>query len=197
MNEDSQQALNPWVSILIRPRETIQQVVDNDPNSNILLLAVLLGIAQAINELAYPAFTDQLLFELLVEMIVSCAVGIISVYVSSFFTFMTGMWIGGDAPLSHVRAATAWSYLPFIAASFVIIPLTWIFRGSAHEVARVLKAAAAILTLIVGFKTLSQVQEFSMCKTAVNMFLSLLINMALLFVLMIPLSMIIAVLANL
>jgi hypothetical protein len=196
MNEDHQQRLNPWFAILARPRETIQQIVDNDPDSNILLLAVLFGISQAIRELEYSAFSNQLLFEVLVEMIVSFATGAIGIYVSSFIMFMTGMWIGGDAPLSHVRAATAWSYIPVAAASFLILPITWIFKGSAQQITGIFRATAAILTLIILLKTLSHVQEFSMCKAVVNTLLAGVIFSVLLILFLIPVTIVIGLFTN-
>jgi hypothetical protein len=196
MNEDCQQSLNPWVTIMSRPRKTIQQIVDNDPNSNILLIAAIFGISQSIRGLEYPAFSDVILFELLVGILVSSAVTAAVMYAISFITYMTGMWIGGDAPLSHVRAATVWPYIPLAAASFLIVPITWIFKGYAQQIAGVFKAAAAIMALVIALKTLSQVQKFSMCKTVVNMLLSGVISGVLVMLLLIPATIVIGLFTN-
>jgi len=42
-------AINPWLSIWIKPRATIRWIVNTDPTQQVILLAALGGIAQTLD----------------------------------------------------------------------------------------------------------------------------------------------------
>nr|MBP9871117.1 hypothetical protein [Nitrosomonas sp.] len=60
MENTTQQMLNPWLSIWTRPRATIQQIVDVNPQRYIWVLAAVSGVADALNQASERSAGDEL-----------------------------------------------------------------------------------------------------------------------------------------
>jgi hypothetical protein len=113
MTNTSATPLNPWISILTKPRATIQQIVDTNPSKHLWLLAGLHAY--------YATFLTVIVFNmyhrsspsfLLLSLIfISKIVGltIIYYYVNPFVSYKVSKWLGGTASLINVRAARLWS----------------------------------------------------------------------------------------
>ena len=50
MNSEAQQALNPWVAIWTRPRATIRQQVERDPEAWVLALVAMAGVGHLLSD---------------------------------------------------------------------------------------------------------------------------------------------------
>jgi len=121
--------INSIISIFIKPRATIQQIVDKNPEDSVMLLACLAGISNVLNRAAIRSTGDTMeLFEILFfALILGPFVGVISLYSVSFFIHWTGKWIGGTSSLENIRAAMAWASIPVVISVSLLIPQVILF----------------------------------------------------------------------
>ena len=113
--------LTPWISMWTKPRETVRQQLETDPQQYVLLLAILGGIAGAFDDANF--LEGELVERLatLVGYIFGGAIGgVVWLYVFGWLVGMSGRAIGGVANAASVRTALAWSNIPMIW----MLPLT-------------------------------------------------------------------------
>ena len=197
MHDTSAQHLNPWFSIWMQPRDTIQQIVDEDPKHMVLLLAILPALIKVfitfkINMLhgGRPSFLP-----LFVSIVAGLITSIIGLYIYGALTRWTGTWFDGEASAVNIRAAIAWSMVPTIfslsllllgIALFGEITLTGDQTAGRTDntlplvqiIFLVLRVATAIWSFVIYLKMLSQVQGFSIWKALGNALVSGLILVA-------------------
>ena len=191
MHDTSPQQLNPWFSIWTNPRDTIQQIVDEDPTDMVLLLAILPTLIQWFSYVIISMFNAMPLA--IVPLGISLVVGLISsiafFYLNGAVTRWTGTWFDGEASAVNIRAAIAWSMVPAISilsfmllglALFGLIGLTGYqaagrmdaLFSSAQTVLAIIFVATVLWSIIIYLKMLSQVQGFSIWKALGNMLVS-------------------------
>jgi hypothetical protein len=114
--------MSPFISIWVKPRATIRDIVDTDPTKYVLLLAMLSGVSEALDNASKRSAGDLLpLFGVLAMCIISGSIGgIISLYIGGALFRWSGSWFGGQATSEEVRAAIAWSSVPTV---FIDLPL--------------------------------------------------------------------------
>ena len=187
MENSNQQALNPWFSIWTKPRATIQQIVETDPQRLVLLLAALGGFSTVLDRASMRNMGDRLEWPMLflVAAIVGPLAGIVTLYLGGVLLRWTGRWIGGQASSQHIRAAMAWSSVPEIWALLLWIPELALFgqelftsttplldANPSLNIAMLGFAALGILMAVWQFviflKCLGQVQGFSAWKALGN-----------------------------
>jgi hypothetical protein len=188
---------NPWFSMWIRPRATVQQIVDTDPNRLIIVLAMLIGVTQVLDRAATSSMGDRLSLGaiLATALVIGPFVGLIAVHVCAWVVSVVGKMLGGRAPLANVRAAIAWgnvpalwtalSWIPAIAGlrneMFMTepssietsVPLLMLFFGASMA-----QVVGAIWSLVAMCKALGQVQGFSGWKGLANLVLAILVLVA-------------------
>lgn len=189
-----EKTLNPWVSIWTKPRATIQQIVDTNPEYLVSRLAAIDGFSLALGKAdsmksVGPEWEWPAVF--LFAAIVGPIVGIIRLYIGSDLLRWTGTWIGGSASSQNIRAALAWSNVPTIWSLILWIPL---FALSVTETPTIdatpsleffsLGLVAIVLSIgiwsyVVLLKCLGQVQSFSAWKALVNVILAWLVPIGL------------------
>lgn len=123
------QALSPWLTIWIRPRDTIRRIVDTDPTRHVLLLAALNGFAEALARGSARNAGDTIPLPVFFGIAVTVApiFAIITLYISGALFRWTGSWLGGEATSEEVRAALAWSSIPNISALLLWVPTLALF----------------------------------------------------------------------
>jgi hypothetical protein len=96
----------------------MRQVLNSEPGRFVLILAVLNGIASALNNAVTNNMGDQfeLLFILGFSLSGGVVGGLLSLYLFGFLLHWTGRWLGGAGSAAELRAAFAWSALPTIAS---------------------------------------------------------------------------------
>jgi hypothetical protein len=172
---------NPWLSMWTKPRETIQSIVDRNPEQSVLLLASLSGISQALDKASTKSTGDTYpLLAVILLCIASGAIsGIISLYLAGFLLKHAGHWLGGKADGDRVRAAIAWSSVPVAWALLLWLPELAIFgkdlfssttpRIDAQPVLYfsflAVELIIAIWAIVIFFKSLSQVHRFSVWRS--------------------------------
>lgn len=114
---------NPWLSIWLRPRETIRLIVDTDPSHKLYLLCALYGFPMAMS--FAQSFSLANLFSmwvtLLAALILCPFLGFAGISISTWLLHFTGRWIGGHGSFQSIRAAVAWSNVPNI-----VTVITWV-----------------------------------------------------------------------
>lgn len=188
------QVMNPWVSIWTKPRATIQQIVDTNPEHLVLLLAAIGGFSSVLDRASTRSLGDKLDWHVifLIAAIVGPIAGIIALYIGGALIRWTGSWIGGKASSRSIRAAMAWSTVPEIWALVLWIPalalfgqemftseipsiqanpsLNIVFLGMAA-----IGIAIGIWQFVIYLKCLGQVQGFSAWKALGNSFMALMV----------------------
>ena len=191
MENINDQILNPWVSIWTKPRATIQQIVDTDPENSITLLVCMGGFAGVLARATGRGLGDtmELPAIFILAAVLGPFAGVISLYIGSALISWTGKWIGGIASSQNIRAAMAWSSVPIILSLVLWIPELILFGEELFTTETPIIDASLSLTitimifwmieLIIGIwaiviylKCLGQVQGFSAWKALANAFLS-------------------------
>jgi hypothetical protein len=183
--------LNPWFSMWLRPRATIQQIVDTNPNRMIILLAILIGWTQALDRASSQNMGDRMSLSTILAtvVVVGPLIGLMAVYLYGWLIQRTGRLIGGKATLEHVRAAVAWGNVPGLWTSLTWIPALIVLKGemftadtplvdsSMFHLLVLLGVAmativGAVWSVVAMCKALGQVQGFSAWKALGNIVLA-------------------------
>ena len=170
----------PWLTIWFKPRETIRHIVDTDPDYRVFVLAMLVGIAQALDRASSKNAGDTLPVAviLLLCVVLGPIGGLVSVYIGGALFRWIGGWFGGTATSAEVRAAIVWSSLPVIGAMVLWIPKFVLFGEEIFTSTMprtesnpglllalmgflVIDLIAAIWTFILLLKCLGEVHRFS------------------------------------
>jgi hypothetical protein len=207
MESDNEQSMNPWTSIWLKPRATIQNIVDSNPTRWVLLLAAMTGFSSALDQASLKSLGDK--YEMPVIFVMAAIAGpicgIIGLYIGGALLRWTGAWIGGQGSAQHIRAAVAWSSVPYIWALLLWIPAVLLFGNELFTIETpvmdanltllmmylgvgVLQLAIAIWAIIVFLKCLGQVQGFSAWKALGNTVLAVLVILAPLMLLIVGLA---------
>ena len=117
--------LRPWLSIWVRPRETMRRILASDPRRQTLLLAALGGIAASIGSGRSLLVDDEVPDgALLPIMIAAGAVAAIpGLYLGGWLIRLTSRWFEGRGDSVATRAAIAWSNVPAIWGLLLWVPM--------------------------------------------------------------------------
>ncbi|MEM7083176.1 MAG: Yip1 family protein [Pseudomonadota bacterium] len=108
--------LAPFRSILIRPRQTIREIIARDPELHVYLIAALSGIANFLDRASMRNAGDELPLWgiLLTAFLFGPVSGLLGLWVSYHLIHFTGKWIGGAGSREDIRTAFAWASVPSI-----------------------------------------------------------------------------------
>jgi hypothetical protein len=207
--QQNEQSLSPFLSIWIKPRETIRKIVDTAPTKYVTVLAMLAGIGQALDRVSSRNRGDSLP---LIAILGICFIfgpigGIISMYIGGALYRWSGSWLGGQASSEEVRAAIAWSSVPTIFILPLWIPKLLLFdeemftkatpKLDANPFLAIIFLGFVAIEVIVGIwafvvlmKSLGEVQKFSAWKALGSVILGTL-------VILVPILYIVGVIAGL
>ena len=179
------------ISICIKPRATIQKIVDKNPKDSVILLACLAGISSVLGRASLRGMGDTMeLFDIiLLSLILGPFSGVISLYVGSYLIHWTGKWIGGTSSLQNIRAAMAWASIPMVLTLLLLIPEIIVFGEEmyttqtpivdsstlllyAFVIFSVIYLILGIWSFILYLHCLGQVQGFSLLKMFGNILLA-------------------------
>lgn len=185
---------NPWLTIFVKPRQTIRAIVDSNPNFRLLTLSAIYGFCSLLGFAQNFNFGDkkETLLALLPLLLLAPFWGYLVFSFSSWFVFITGKLLKGQGTYKEVRSAYAWSNVPLIVNALLWIFLIIVFKISLFSdtaLQGVLTGGRSFLLVGVVFSQLvfslwglviyiigvSEVQRFSIFKTLVNLFLGLLL----------------------
>lgn len=115
---------NPWLSIWLQPRRTVQGIVDRDPEYLVLPLAMASGVSEALSKASSRNLGDQVGLPVLLGICVFVGVvsGLIGLFLFGFLLRVAGKWLGGRGSSEHLRTAIAWAAVPTVVALLLWIP---------------------------------------------------------------------------
>lgn len=132
------QSLNPWKSLWLKPRQTIQQIVNTNPTLHVIPIMFVAGIGHSLtsipNDLENSFFKTNALFSeipvpilVLVSLILGGILSIIFLYVNAWLLEWTGNWLDGHASRRELRSAMAWSNVPNLVQIVIWLPFLFLF----------------------------------------------------------------------
>jgi len=190
MNSPAQRTLNPWLAIWTRPRATIRQQVEHDPEAWVLALVAMAGVGQLLGDASARSYGDRfdLPTLLFIALLAGPLLGILAAYVVGALLCWSGRLLGGSAHPAEIRAAIAWSSVPYVASMLLWVPELLLFgeelfteatpRLDADPGLQALLLAfvaaellAALWAFVLFLKCLGQVQDFSAWRALLNLLL--------------------------
>lgn len=192
---------NPWLTIWLKPRETIASIVKFNPKYRLWVLAVLSGLPMLLHfsQGALLGKEHSVLGILIAIALFSFLSGILTITVGSLLCFWTGKWIGGKATFSTTRTAVAWSNAPHLVTILMWVLLIvafkeTLFNGQYLETqhsglqltligAGLVQFVCSIWSMVILVKGLAEVQGFSAWKGLLNVVLAVVVVFLLLWVL--------------
>ncbi len=123
------QPLNPFLSMWIRPRATMRQILDSDPQYLVIVLAMVGGVVNALNHASIKNMGDQagLGVILMVPGTVGPLGGLIRLYLGVWRVSWTGRCMGGTGSAEHIRCAIAWGSVPALWVGILWLPELVVF----------------------------------------------------------------------
>ena len=179
--------LNPWISMWTNPRATIRAIVNINPKFGVFYLALIYALKSNLFfsnywslGLSFPFYAIFLASVLLAPLF-----GMIWVYFAGWVLYFTGEWLGGKAPMAHLRAAVAWSKIPsFVSILMWLVLLianaeiTFIHVGSGPSSVfmSLISLILGIWSLVLLVQSVREVQGFSAGRSFINVMISWVIS---------------------
>lgn len=182
---------SPWLTIWTRPRATMREILDTDPERMVVALAMLGGFSQSLDKASLRNVGEffSVPVIILIAAIAGSIGGLIWLYAVGGLVRWTGRWIGGHAPAAHVRAAIAWPSVPLVWGLLIWIPELAVagrelftretpyldaHPGAALALAglALIEVAIGVWTVVVFLKCLGEAQGFSAWKALGNILLA-------------------------
>ncbi|MDW0117239.1 Yip1 family protein [Sporosarcina thermotolerans] len=116
--------LNPWTSVWLHPRKTVQYVSEYKPESFIIMIAVLAGLVHFLDQAMSNDLGDiwSLGTILLVSLIAGPLLGILGLYVASGLYHMISRMFRGSGTFSQTKSAYAVSGIILVLGGLIWIP---------------------------------------------------------------------------
>ena len=183
---------NPYLTIWMKPRATIRGIVNENPSFRVLPIAAAGGILQALQVAVMVWAGDQLSVSmiLLFCFVLGPPLGLILLYLGAWIVKLSCRMLGGHADSREVRAALAWSSIPFLATAplyivrFALVGKELFTFEKPSVVSQpalfyllvatfVPEVVLSIWWLVVTLKALAEVQRFSAWRALSSMLLLL------------------------
>lgn len=108
----AKEIFHSWIYLWLKPRSVIKGVIGLNLYKYNLLFAALSGVILAFGDASYGNYGDQysviLIFALII--VLGPILGVILLYLCSFFLRWTGRFLGGKATALEIRTAIAWNF---------------------------------------------------------------------------------------
>ncbi len=172
--------LNPWLSIWVRPRQTILKIVDKYQEKYLYLLTFFALIILSINEeninnirsLNFNIYFVGLLILIIYLMVLAL------IYIEADLLAWTGHLIGGKGKRIEIRAVIIWSLIPNIylgIVKFVFFLFNLLFVNLSNEFIDMVQMLLSwiegiieIWSLVIFINCLSAIQKLPTWKTILN-----------------------------
>lgn len=148
---------NPWITIWLEPRRTIERIVAHDPKHWVLPLAALSGVAQTLDRAVERSLGDNLAWPyILASAVIGGSIsGLIGLFVGGWLLRLTGRWLGGQGSALHIRTAMAWGSAPIVWGLLLWIPLLLVFGQELFATETpLMDSSLGLLALYLGFALL-------------------------------------------
>jgi|GEM_PF-3658543 len=183
----SELQIKPWLSMWTRPRSTIEAVVAYRPTYRFWVLSGIIGWPAAIQVAQIYALSASFELPLILLMTVLAAplLGALCITVVGGVVYFTGKLLGGKASFSEMKCAVSWSNITSIISVLSYVIVIAYFRGGWFcpgwvniHVDRymayvlfclfLLQIVFVVWTVYLLIQSVSQVQRFSVWRSAAN-----------------------------
>ncbi len=183
---------NPWLAMWSQPRKIIRVLVHNKPAYGVLCLATLFALQSFFyyaNWWSLGLKTSSCLI-LFGALILSPLAGFFWLYFVGWVYSFTGRWLKGYAPISHLRAALAWSKIPELLNLLMWFVLLLSYNdlafiqdggGSSSLLINLITLTTFFWSFILLFQSLKELQRFSTLKSLLNILLGFTFSRTILF----------------
>jgi hypothetical protein len=149
---------NPWISIWLRPGETMRDVLEGGRTRDVFIIAAIVGIQNALWAAQELSLGDHGPVRLILGFgaAVGAVSGVVWLLLTAGLLTWSGRWFGGSGGFRRLRAAVAWSAVPIAWALPLWIPKLLI---AGDGLFRTLDAAAAVhpaITVLDALETAAQ-----------------------------------------
>ncbi|NBI30994.1 Yip1 family protein [Chengkuizengella marina] len=158
--------LNPWTTIMFKPRATMRYILNtNPPAGKVLLLICLVIFTSLLTNEDQTISIDSFSIELFWHFILILAIGIPVIYylVPLFFRWI-GNILGGKGTTKEIRYVVGYTCIPSIY-SFLLLMIFQIIESFFFEIStlpfEILIMSISIWTFIVSLKCLAEAHKFS------------------------------------
>lgn len=182
--------INPWLSIWVKPRQTIRKLASYNTNYRLVTLCAIYGFQYMLQAAQFLSLgrASSLLMILILALVLCIPVGYIVFNVTSAFLFWVGKLIKGKGTYKQIRAATYWSAVPSTVSILVwaFLMVTYgnslfitgyekeVVGGAAiiNIVAGVSQIVLGIWAIVIFLHALGEMQGFSAWMALLNAFLA-------------------------
>lgn len=204
---DRAERYNPWLSMWLKPRRTIRQILDTDPHRHVMIVATLAAYSEFLSRAEERATDDQLpLLALLAIGVPASLLGaVIGLYFWGWLVWQTGRWLGGAAKAFEIRATLAWAMTPIawmlpVYAVEIAIFGPELFQDEMPRIESspalrtlylafvAIKLVLAIWTLVLLARSVAEAQGFGAWKGLGNLVLAFLLVIGVVLAVVIPLA---------
>jgi signal peptidase I len=123
--------MQPWLTVWLKPGDTIERVLAGNPRHSVWVLAALGGMASAsqlINgELPSASFDWRVLTALAIA---GAVYGVVALYINALCLLWIGKLLGGQASAVQLRAVLAWGGVPYIAVLAISLAVLGTLKAS-------------------------------------------------------------------
>jgi hypothetical protein len=187
--------IKPWLSIWIKPRQTVRAIIEFNVRYRFFILSVLCGLPTVLqtsqNLSLGGVFSSPAI--LISCVVLSPLLGAIGLLLSTLFLTWTGRWIGGRASFLEMRCAVSWTN-----ATNLVTVLIWAFLISRFKemiffegfvkmpmtagdsmwltVCFFLQLIVAVWSFILLLYAISEVHRFSIWKALLNIVIAFILG---------------------
>lgn len=110
-----QRPKHPWFKIWIKPRETIREIINYNPDYLVIPLAIIAGLGRALDR-TWMSMIDSydLYFGVFLVLVGGPLAGVVSIYIGGELFSWIGKRLGGNGSAKEVRTALAWATIPWV-----------------------------------------------------------------------------------
>ena len=182
---------SPWISIWMNPRKTISAIAAGNPKKGIWVLAWIYGFLSLLNCFQSIGLgrSISLMPILFLAFFLAPLWGMAIFGVWSLVVYWVGKLLKGQGTFATVRAAYAWSCVPFIVSIGFWVILLAVFGLSLFQTSMdsqplqtaqvallftilIAKVVLAVWSLVIFINGLAAVQHFSVIRSIVNIILA-------------------------
>lgn len=187
--EETPIEIDPWTDIWIRPRKTINWVINQNKGVLINLIFIYFGgVYYGITNAESSSLGDSMSLRhiLLVALLLSGLGGLISYNIFIWLISLSGTWLGGKGDFKNLQSAIAWTMIPAIAGLVLAIIGYIVFGMELFQsdksylvilirIYGIIESILIIWHIVLTIITISEVQKFPISKAILSILIAVLI----------------------
>ena len=191
MSQDA--SVNPWLTMWSQPKNTVRALIRSRPAYGVFYLVVIYALQGFFfySNWWSLGLTAHFYTLLIMGVVLSPLIGLVWLYYAGFIFHLTGRWLKGRAPASHLRTAIAWSKLPYTINLLMWLVLIFMnpksvfiqdaAEGPSSIFVNFITMILGIWSLVLLVQSVSEVQQFTVARSAANILIAWFISSIIVF----------------